>query len=142
VLKANDSLRRYPVAVGTAKYPTLTGRFNIHRIDCNPDWTPPDSEWTEGKEYTPPGHPDNPMVQVRIVNQDAVHNPWYEKFQSLNEAEFHGSVRMTNRDVIELARLIMTESGTEKPADWCSRVLADSTKMVCVDMQQQVPLNK
>jgi hypothetical protein len=36
--------------------------------------------------------------------------------------------------------LIMERSGTEKPADWFERVLADSTKMESVKLENPIPL--
>jgi len=140
VLKNNDTMQKYPIAVGKAKYPTPTGDFKISRIDFNPDWTPPDSDWTKGKEYTPPGHPDNPMGRARIVYQMPYTLHGTKDINSLGEAESHGSIRMANNHVIELARLIMKESGTEKPESWYNQVLADSSKMVQVKLENEIPL--
>lgn len=140
VLKDEDTVRTYPIAVGTAKYPTPTGNFKIHQIDWNPDWTPPEGDWAKNKEYTPPSHPDNPMGRVRIVYQMPYTIHGTKDLQSLGEAESHGSVRMANADVIELAKFIMKESGTEKGEDWYKNVLADSAKMVSVKLQDSIPL--
>ncbi|WP_207492693.1 L,D-transpeptidase [Aridibaculum aurantiacum] len=60
VLRGSDTLRSYPIAVGKSTHPTPTGEFKIHQIDWNPDWTPPDSDWSKDEDYTPPGHKDNP----------------------------------------------------------------------------------
>src|SRR5437868_486354 len=68
VMRGDEIVRSYPVAVGQAKYPTPVGSFNVHRIDWNPEWNPPpESDWTKDKFYTPPGDPANPMGRVRIV---------------------------------------------------------------------------
>jgi lipoprotein-anchoring transpeptidase ErfK/SrfK len=140
VMEGADTLRKYPIAVGKAKNPTPTGEFKIHQIDFNPDWTPPDSEWSKDEEYTPPGHPDNPMGRARIIYQMPYTLHGTKDLKSLGKAQSHGSVRMANTDVIELAKLIMERSGTEKPADWFERVLADSTKMESVKLENPIPL--
>jgi hypothetical protein len=54
------------VAVGTAKYPTPRGTYEISKIIWNPGWVPPDSPWAKGKTSKPPGHPENPMKLVKI----------------------------------------------------------------------------
>jgi lipoprotein-anchoring transpeptidase ErfK/SrfK len=140
VMEGDDTLRKYPIAVGKAKNPTPTGEFKIHQIDFNPDWTPPDSEWSKDEVYTPPGHPDNPMGRARIIYQMPYTLHGTKDLKSLGKAQSHGSVRMANEDVIELAKLIMERSGTEKPADWYDRVLADSTKMESVKLVNSIPL--
>lgn len=140
VLKKDDTIRRFPIAVGKAKYPTPKGDFKIHRIDFNPDWTPPDSDWTEGKSYTPPAHAENPMGRARIVYQMPYTIHGTKDLQSLGEAESHGSVRMANTDVIALAKLVMEESGTGKPESWYNNVLADSAKMERVKLEHVIPL--
>ncbi|HEU4471795.1 MAG TPA: L,D-transpeptidase [Flavisolibacter sp.] len=140
VLRGRDTLRSYPVAVGQAEYPTPRGEFKIHQIDWNPDWTPPESDWTENKEYTPPADPENPMGKARIIYQMPYTIHGTKDLESLGGAESHGSIRMANRDVVELARLIMEESGSGKPAEWYSQVLADSAKMVSVKLRDSIPL--
>lgn len=140
VVKKEDTIRTYDIAVGKAEYPTPTGKFKIHQIDFNPDWTPPESDWSKDKEYTPPGHPKNPMGRVRIVYQKPYSIHGTKDLSSLGEAESHGSIRMANDDVIELAKLIMKESDTRKPNGWYNDVLRDSTKMVSVKLENKVPL--
>lgn len=140
VLRNEDTVQTYPIAVGQSKYPTPMGEFKIHRIDWNPDWTPPDSKWSEDKSYTTPGHPNNPMGRARIVYQMPYTLHGTRDLQSLGEAESHGSVRMANQDVIQLAKLIMKESGSEKPDEWYRKVLSDSTKMVSVKLRYSISL--
>ena len=134
-------VRTYPVAVGQPKYPTPVGHFKIHRIDWNPEWNPPlESDWTKDKSYTPPGDPENPMGRVRIVYQMPYTIHGTKEIASLGKAQSHGSVRMANEDVIELAKFLMAESGTAKPQDWYDDVLAQPNKMVSVKLINEVPL--
>lgn len=140
VLRQSDTVQQYPIAVGKAKYPTPTGDFTISRIDFNPDWTPPDSEWAKDRTQKAPGAPGNPMGRARIVYQMPYTIHGTDNLESLGEAESHGSIRMANKDVLELARLLLKESGTQKPEEWYNQVLKDSTKMVQVDLNKQIPL--
>lgn len=140
VFRNGDTLQTLPVAVGSSEYPTPTGNFEIDQIDWNPDWTPPESEWTEGEEYTPPGHPDNPMGRVRMVYQSPYTIHGTEEEQSLGKAVSHGSIRVANEDAIELAKLVMEAGGADKPESWYDRVLSNPTEMETVTLEDPVPL--
>ena len=51
----------FPIAHGTARYPTPTGNYRIVNKQSNPTWTPPpDSDWAKGLGPIPPG-PGNPL---------------------------------------------------------------------------------
>lgn len=140
VVKGTDTLKKYPIAVGTAKYPTPIGDYKIHQIDFNPDWTPPEGDWAKNKKPEKPGSAKNPMGRARIVYEKPYTIHGTKDLESLGEAESHGSIRMANNHVIELARLIMQESGTTKPETWYQQVLADSTKMVQVPLVKDISL--
>lgn len=139
-MKGTDTVNKYAIAVGMSKYPTPIGEFKIHRIDWNPDWTPPDGKWAENKEYEKPGSRENPMGRARIVYQMPYTIHGTRDLNSLGEAESHGSVRMANADVIALAKFLMKESRTDKGEDWYSKVLADSTEMVSVKLTDSIRL--
>lgn len=140
VLKGGDTMKKYAIAVGTAKYPTPIGAFKIYQIDFNPNWTPPEGDWAKNKKPEKPGSAKNPMGRARIIYQMPYTIHGTRDLSSLGEAESHGSVRMANTQVIELARLIMQETGTVKPETWFQETLADSTKMISVDLQRKVSL--
>ena len=80
------------------------------------------------------------MGRVRILYQKPYSLHGTKDLASLGEAESHGSVRMANQDVIELARLLMEESGTNRPPNWYDTVLRDSTKMESVKLRDSIPL--
>lgn len=140
VIKGGDTVATYPISVGTAKYPTPMGDFKIHQIDFNPDWTPPEGDWARNKKPAKPGSASNPMGRARIIYQMPYTIHGTKDLNSLGEAESHGSVRMANNHVIQLARLIMEETGTTKPESWFQQTLADSTKMVSVKLNRTVSL--
>jgi lipoprotein-anchoring transpeptidase ErfK/SrfK len=130
----------FDVSVGKAGHETITGDFRIHRIDWNPDWVPPDSEWAEDEDPTPPGHPDNPMGRVRMVYQAPYSIHGTEVLSSLGRAESHGSVRMANEDIIALARRVMQYGGVERSEEWYDEVLSNPETMYEVDLPNPVRL--
>jgi lipoprotein-anchoring transpeptidase ErfK/SrfK len=130
----------YDIAVGKETHPTPVGDFKIHRIDWNPDWTPPDSEWSRDQNYKPPGHPQNPMGRARIVYQSPYTIHGTEDIESLGNAESHGSVRMSNEEVIELAQILMEAGGINKKEKWYKRVIGTPDKMVRVNLKKAIPL--
>ena len=140
VIVGQDTIERFAVAVGKEGHPTPEGEFEIHQIDWNPDWTPPDSEWAEDESYKKPGEPGNPMGRARIVYQMPYTIHGTKDVESLGEAESHGSVRMANEEVIQLAKLLMARTGTERGDDWYDRVLADSTTMESVKLEKTIRL--
>ncbi len=140
VIKGGDTVANYPISVGTAKYPTPIGDFKIHQIDFNPNWTPPEGDWAKNKKPAKPGSASNPMGRARIIYQMPYTIHGTKDLNSLGEAESHGSVRMANDQVIQLARLIMQETGTVKPESWFQQTLADSTKMISVKLNRTVSL--
>ncbi|HEY0067638.1 MAG TPA: L,D-transpeptidase [Flavisolibacter sp.] len=140
VVKGADTVKKYPIAVGSAKYPTPIGLFRIHQVDFNPDWAPPEGDWADGKKYEKPGSAKNPMGRARIVYQKPYSIHGTRDLKSLGEAESHGSVRMANDQVIELAKWIIQESGTAKPESWYQQVLGDSTKMISVELTRAISL--
>lgn len=140
VLQNDDTIRTLPVAVGSSEYPTPTGEFEIDQVDWNPDWTPPESEWSEDEEYTPPGDPDNPMGRVRIVYNMPYTIHGTEETESLGKAVSHGSIRVANEEAIELAKLVMEAGGAPKSEVWYDSVLASPTEMETVTLPEPVPL--
>lgn len=128
VIEGGEVTATYPVAIGTSDHPTPRGTFNIRRIVWNPSWTPPDEEWARDKEPTPPGDPKNPMGRAKIFFASPdyyIHGTNDEG--SLGRAASHGCLRMSNDDVIALARLVMENGGETRPANWFRRILNSFT---------------
>ncbi len=124
LLVGDEVVAAYTVAVGKANHETPTGDFQVRRLIWNPSWTPPDSEWARDKEPTPPGDPNNPMGRVKIFFSEPdyyIHGT--EAEESLGSAASHGCLRMSNAEVIELARAVMEHGGETRPAGWFQRIL-------------------
>jgi lipoprotein-anchoring transpeptidase ErfK/SrfK len=135
-----ELVRVISVAVGQPDDPTPAGEYRIFQIDWNPDWTPPDSPWAAGAQYTPPGHPDNPMGRARLMFDPPYTIHGTDVYESLGRAASHGSVRMGNEDVIALARRVMEAGGAARPEEFYRQVVGDPGTMVSVEIPEPVPL--
>jgi lipoprotein-anchoring transpeptidase ErfK/SrfK len=129
VMRGDEVVRDYQVAVGKPEHPTPTGDFKIRRLVWNPRWVPPESKWAKGKRARAPGDPRNPMGRVKIFFSDPdyyIHGT--RDVDSLGQAESHGCVRMRNADVIDLAKVVMDEGGARREPAWYKRVVNRVTR--------------
>jgi lipoprotein-anchoring transpeptidase ErfK/SrfK len=113
VVEQGEVTRTYRIAVGLPRYPTPTGSFQTGRIEWNPKWTPPPSEWARNAKPQPPGSPNNPMQGVKIYFKA----PYYfihgtNDPESIGYAASHGCIRMTADDAMSLAQLIESTGGS------------------------------
>ena len=141
VLRGQDTVRTESVAVGMEDHPTPTGDWRIHRVDWNPDWTPPPGQdWTEDKEPQPPGAPANPMGRARLVFQMPYTIHGTKENASLGKAVSHGSIRVANTAVVELGRMLMEAAGAQKPETFYQEVANNRKEMRQVDLPNPVPI--
>ncbi len=105
VYRGESLVRHYRVAVGDSSFPTPIGQFAVWRVEWDPWWTPPPSEWAKGDTVTPPG-PNNPMGRVKLAFRDLYFIHGTPRGQSLGQPASHGCIRLANRDAVELAALV------------------------------------
>ena len=105
VLDGDTVVRTYRVSVGKPGHDTPDGEFTIGRAEWNPSWRPPEREWARDARFTPPG-PNNPMGRVKLFFAPLYYIHGTPDTASIGQPASHGCVRMRNRDVIELARLL------------------------------------
>jgi lipoprotein-anchoring transpeptidase ErfK/SrfK len=129
-----------PIAIGQPDHPTPTGEFSIHQVDWNPDWTPPDSEWSEDREYKEPGAEGNPMGRARLIYRAPYSLHGTEALESLGEAASHGSVRVANEEIIGIARLVQEHGGEERSEEWYRNAVGTPTEMFEVPLSNPVTL--
>jgi lipoprotein-anchoring transpeptidase ErfK/SrfK len=132
----------YPVAVGTDKYPTPTGDFTISQVTWNPDWRPPDSEWSEDEEYMPPGDPGVPMGKVKMMWKApdyTIHGT--DELQSLGKNVSHGSVRLANDAAVALAKRVMAHGGVQKSEEWFAMAVRNDSDQHIVELSQPIPID-
>jgi murein L,D-transpeptidase YcbB/YkuD len=97
----------YLISVGRRGFETPAGSYAISRVEWNPWFHPPKSEWARNWKIAPPG-PDNPMgrVKLQFSNLLYIHGTSEEEEERLGARASHGCVRMGASDIYELARLI------------------------------------
>lgn len=132
-------IRRYRIAIGDATHPTPTGGFEITRVEWDPWWVPPKSDWAAKDSVTPPSA-RNPMGRVKLYWRDLyfLHGTPYRS--SLGSPVSHGCVRMSNSDVIELAKLVHRYGSPDVPAAEIERLAAKRGKTRMIVLQRSVPL--
>jgi len=131
----------FPIAVGTARHPTPTGRFTMSEVIWNPRWVPPDSEWARKQTPKAPGDPANPMQAVKIYfKAPAYFIHGTNVPESIGEAASHGCIRMEPEDAIRLARLLMEATGVGRDDSWYSDVTRNASRTVTVALGQPVPI--
>jgi murein L,D-transpeptidase YcbB/YkuD len=108
VYREGERIRTFPVAIGSPRYATPQGAYEISYIEWNPWWNPPASDWAKDEVRTPPG-PTNPMGRAKLEFLPLFYI--HGSSAQVGRAVSHGCIRMRNADVLELARLIATESG-------------------------------
>lgn len=118
VFQGGEKIRSYPVSVGTSSHSTPTGEASIRRMVWNPSWTPPpDAEWAKNEKPKGPGW-GNPMgrVKMHLFGDYYVHGTPAVNERHLGHPASHGCIRMRNRDVMELAQLVLQADGAPVPA--------------------------
>jgi hypothetical protein len=104
-LMVGDSLvRSYPVSVGSARYPTPVGSYLLATVIWNPWWRPPpESDWARNRKPEPPG-PNNPMGRVKLHMDELIFIHGTTSEGRLGAPASHGCIRMSNPDVVDLAK--------------------------------------
>lgn len=140
VLRGGELVRAEAVAVGQSRYPTPLGRWRFTRVDLNPEWIPPDSDWTEGRHREPPGGPENPMGRARLLFDPPYSIHGTDDLESLGRAASHGSIRVANEAVVALAELLLKAGGSWEGADWFRQKLDDRTRMHRIPLREPVAI--
>jgi murein L,D-transpeptidase YcbB/YkuD len=135
-----DSLVKvYRVSVGLPGHDTPDGQFSIDHAEWNPWWRPPARDWARDDHVTPPG-PDNPMGRVKLFFAPYYYIHGSPDVQDLGRPASHGCVRMMNRDVVELARLIHARNGGSLSGAQITRILARPSQTTTSRIAVPVPL--
>jgi lipoprotein-anchoring transpeptidase ErfK/SrfK len=131
----------YRIAIGSPQWPTQTGQWEVKQVVWNPEWIPPKEEqWAEDKNPKAPGAPDNPLGRAQLVYDPprTVHGT--NDPSSIGKAVSHGSIRMANADIGQLARRVMELAGAPKDDSFYQGVAQNRTRKVVVDLPQRVPI--
>ena len=131
----------YPVAVGSAEWPTPTGEWTIGQVIFNPRWVPPkDESWAKDEKEAEPGAPDNPLGVVQLVYSppNSIHGT--NKPESIGKAVSHGSIRISNENGVALAKEVMKHGGAPKDEAWVQNALANKTERQEVSLPNAIPI--
>ncbi|MGH7460963.1 MAG: L,D-transpeptidase [Longimicrobiales bacterium] len=105
VLESGIVTRSYPVSAGARGFQTPAGNYRVYQITWNPSWHPPGSAWARSWKPQPPG-PENPMGRVKLQFAKLLYIHGTTEENDLGAPASHGCVRMSNRDLMALARLL------------------------------------
>lgn len=123
VIENGEVTQTHPVTVGSEEHPTPPGSFAIDWIIWNPSWNPPPSDWARDKEPMGPGW-NNPMGRVKMFFKAPtfyIHGT--RSIRELGDAASHGCVRMSNADVLRVAKIVMEHGGEPREPNWFKRVI-------------------
>jgi murein L,D-transpeptidase YcbB/YkuD len=140
VYEAGRIVERHPVAVGQPEYPTPTGEYTITQVIWNPEWIPPDSDWAEDEERRPPGDPDNPLGRAQLVFDAPYSIHGTDETGSLGERASHGSVRLANDVIVELAPRVMEAGGAARSDTWLQQARENTNERRSVQLRNPVPI--
>ncbi|HVF39572.1 MAG TPA: L,D-transpeptidase [Gemmatimonadaceae bacterium] len=140
VYKGQDSIAAYPVAVGSEKWPTKTGEWRITQVVFNPEWTPPDESWAEEREPRKPGDPKNPLGRAQLVYDPPRSIHGTNAPSSIGKAVSHGSIRLSNDNVLKLGRQLMESAGVTKDSAWFRSTRTNRSEKQIVDLPGGVPI--
>lgn len=104
LVQGDSVVRSYPVSVGSPRYPTPVGSYLLATVIWNPWWNPPPgSGWARNRKPEPPG-PSNPMGRVKLHMDELIYIHGTTSEGRLGAPASHGCIRMSNADVVDLAR--------------------------------------
>lgn len=141
MFQGNQLKATHDVAVGTKDWPTPTGSWEFHRVDLNPEWVPPkDEEWAKEETTQAPGAPGNPMGKARLVYRmpNTVHGT--TDLNSLGKASSHGSIRVANDVVLQLAETLLKAGGSWEGAQWFQQMTRNRTEEYQINLEQRIPI--
>ena len=133
-------IREEPVAVGKPEIPTPAGSWKIHRVDINPEWIPTNEPWAEDRTRKAPGDPANPMGRARLVYRmpNTIHGT--DETDSLGKAVSHGSIRVSNAVVLELAEMLLRAGGAWEGPQWFRQMTENRTRQYRIQLKNPIPV--
>ena len=139
VIEGDSVIRSYRVSVGTPGHDTPDGDFTVQRAEWNPSWRPPEREWARNNRYTPPG-PNNPMGRVKLFFAPYYYLHGTPDTANIGQPASHGCVRMLNRDVIALGRLLHARANPTVAPREIDGILRNSSQTRWSTFRADVPL--
>lgn len=139
VFEGDGFVRIYPVTVGTRSHPTPVGEYTLTKAVWNPWWHPPKSPWARGRKAQPPG-PGNAMGRAKLYFKPLYFIHGTAETEALGRPASHGCVRMSNEDVMGLARLVHSHATPGLDPAVLDALQADPKETREIDLDQPVTL--
>jgi L,D-transpeptidase ErfK/SrfK len=140
VFQGGRQIGTHAVAVGSSEWPTQKGEWTVTQVVWNPDWTPPDESWAEEREPRESGDPKNPMGAAQLVYDPPRSIHGTNAPSSIGMAVSHGSIRLPNDVIVQVAKQVMEAAGAGKDEGWYRRVQQNKTQKQVVDLPRPVPI--
>jgi lipoprotein-anchoring transpeptidase ErfK/SrfK len=140
VFRGGQQVATHSVAVGSERWPTQKGEWTITQVVWNPDWNPPDESWAEEREPRESGDPKNPMGRAQLVYDPPRSIHGTNAPSSIGKPVSHGSIRLPNEVIVELAKDVMEAAGVGKDPSWYQRVQQNRRQKQVVDLPKPVPI--
>jgi hypothetical protein len=131
--------RVYPITVGTRAHPTPIGEWTLTKAVWNPWWHPPKSRWARGKKPQPPG-PENAMGRAKLYFKPLYFIHGTAETEKLGRPASHGCVRMSNVDVMDLARLVHRHANPDLDPAVLDALAADPKETKEIALERPVTL--
>jgi lipoprotein-anchoring transpeptidase ErfK/SrfK len=141
VFKGGQQVATHAVAVGSEKWPTEKGEWTIKQVVWNPDWVPPkDESWAEDRDPRESGDPKNPLGRAQLVYDlpRTIHGT--NQPSSIGKAVSHGSIRLPNEVIVQLAQQVMDAGGAGKDDAWVRQTQQNRKQKQVVDLPRPVPI--
>ncbi len=132
-------VKEYSISVGQPKYPTPLGTFEIIRVEWNPWWYPPPSDWAKDAEVTPPG-PTNPLGPVKMVLNTDLRIHGTNQDRSVGRPASHGCFRMHNAEARELAWYLQTRLSQKTDPALLEKYKRARNSTFVVTLEKTVPV--
>ena len=128
------------IAIGKPTIRTPVGAWKIHRVDINPEWIPTNEPWARDRTRKAPGDPANPMGRARLVYRmpNTIHGT--DDTASLGRMVSHGSIRVSNAIVLDLAEMLLRAGGSWEATEWFRQMTEDRTREYRISLKNPVPV--
>lgn len=130
----------YPVAVGQPRYRSIVMSEFIQRIEWNPTWYPPKSEWAKNAVETPPG-PNNPLGTVKLPISRGILIHGTNNASSVGRSVSHGCFRMRNPDADALAWMLQSRFSDKTEAHLPAYYAKHRRRTFVVQLLEAVPVD-
>jgi len=140
VFENDEIIRRLPIAVGQARYPTPQNwETTLTKVIWNPWWIPPKSDWAANAKPTPPGR-GNPLGVVKMPLSRAILLHGTNKEWTIGSAASHACIRMFNKDAKNLAWLFQSTLTPYFDTALLEEYANKRWKTVRINLSQPVPV--